>query len=94
MGCHICLRFFCPAIVAPDSVDLELPCQGVQIQSKLRRGLVIIAKILQNLSNNMAFGKEAHMVFLNPLLETNIGPMSKFLEEPFVSTLTLSYAMY
>lgn len=82
---YACFSFFCPAIVSPESIDIELPRQDVQAQNILRRGLVVIAKILQSLSNNLLFGKEVHMVFLNPLLESSIGSMSRFLEEPFVS---------
>ena len=50
----------------------------------LRRGLMVIAKIMQNLANNMFFGKEAHMTILNKFLESNIANVTRFLSEMHV----------
>ncbi|KAF8577060.1 hypothetical protein K439DRAFT_586493 [Ramaria rubella] len=83
VGGFLFLRFICPAIVSPASIDIEVPGQADQNDSNSRRCLVIIAKILQNLSNNIKFGKEAHMIFLNPLLEYNVFSVCRFLTEPF-----------
>lgn len=45
-----------------------------------QRGLTLIAKILQNLSNSVAFGdKEAYMQPLNPLLTQNFPVIAAFL---------------
>lgn len=62
-----------------------------------RRGLMVIAKIIQNLANNIFFGKEQHMMTLNKFLENNITNVTRFLSELHVfifssfrtSTLTL-----
>jgi len=51
----------------------------------LRRGLMVIAKIIQNLANNIFFGKEAHMTVLNKFLEGNIANITRFLSEMHVS---------
>lgn len=40
-----------------------------------------IAKIMQNLANNIFFGKEAHMVPLNDFLSKNIVNVTRFLSE-------------
>ena len=50
----------------------------------LRRGLMVIAKIIQNLANNIFFGKEAHMTILNKFLEGNIANVTRFLSEMHV----------
>ena len=42
---------------------------------------MVIAKIIQNLANNILFGKEAHMVILNDFLKENIVTVTKFLSE-------------
>ena len=44
-----------------------------------------IAKIMQNLANNIFFGKEAHMVTLNQFLEANIVNVTRYLSEINVS---------
>ena len=52
----------------------------------LRRGLMVIGKIIQNLANNIFFGKEAHMTVLNKFLESNIANVTRFLSEMHVSS--------
>lgn len=42
---------------------------------------MVIAKIIQNLANNILFGKELHMVILNDFLKDNIVTVTKFLSE-------------
>ena len=76
-------RFISPAIVAPEIVDVEVPKDDAVI----RRGLMVIAKIIQNLANNIFFGKEAHMVSLNKFLEDNIVNVTRFLSEINVSPI-------
>ncbi|KAG5648701.1 hypothetical protein DXG03_000048 [Asterophora parasitica] len=70
--------FISPAVVAPEIIDLELPKESSVV---LRRGLMVITKIIQNLANNIFFGKEAHMVVLNPFLKANITNVTRFLSE-------------
>ncbi len=69
---HGTRRFISPAVVAPETVDINLPNES------LRRGLMIIAKIIQNLANNVQFGKEPHMMRLNDYLATNMQTVTGF----------------
>jgi neurofibromin 1 len=83
-------RFITPAVVSPETVDIELPSEnGVT----MRRGLMLIGKILQNLANNIFFGKEAHMTVLNKFLEGQIANVTRFLSEIHVSSLSLSHSV-
>jgi neurofibromin 1 len=74
--------FILPAIVAPETIDVELPKElSRDEQMGIRRGLMVIAKIIQNLANNLFFGKEKHMVPLNTFLQDNIASVTRFLSE-------------
>lgn len=78
VGAFIFLRFFCPAIVAPDSEGLI----NKSPNKEMRRGLLLIAKIVQNLANNVLFGaKEPYMIPLNEFLTQNICIVTNFLRE-------------
>ncbi|KAG8905759.1 Ras GTPase activating protein ira2 [Tulasnella sp. 403] len=77
VGGFIFLRFICPTIVSPSSVDIELPADNPAIH----RGLVLITKIIQNLANNILFGKEAFMMSMNSFLTSNIMPVTRFLSD-------------
>lgn len=78
----ICNRFISPAIVAPETIDIELPKDlSREEHMVIRRGLMVIAKIIQNLANNLFFGKEKHMVPLNTFLQANIASVTRFLSE-------------
>ncbi|RYP13921.1 hypothetical protein DL767_010513 [Monosporascus sp. MG133] len=69
VGSFIFLRFFCPAIVAPETDGLV----STPPSKELRRGLLLIAKVIQNLANNVLFGaKEPYMYGLNDFLTQNI----------------------
>lgn len=63
-------------------MEVELPKDENMIV--IRRGLLVIAKILQNLANNIFFGKELYMVLLNKFLEENIANVTRFLSEIIV----------
>lgn len=83
VGSFIFLRFFCPAIVSPEQADLELPSDTREI----RRALLMITKVIQNLANNVVFAnKEPHMKVLNKFLSENIKGVSKFLSDLSVSS--------
>ncbi|KAF5369620.1 hypothetical protein D9757_010458 [Collybiopsis confluens] len=75
LGAFVFLRFISPAVVAPETIDLDPPGDG------LRRGLTLIAKIIQNLANNIFFGKEAHMMALNDFLRDHIAHVTRYLSE-------------
>ncbi|PPR04649.1 hypothetical protein CVT24_011867 [Panaeolus cyanescens] len=76
-------RFISPAVVTPENIDIVIP-RG-ENSATLRRGLMVIAKIIQNLANNLFFGKEAFMTIFNPFLESNITNVTRFLSEMHVS---------
>lgn len=82
VGAFVFLRFFCPAIVAPDAEGL-IPSAP---SKEMRRGLLLIAKVVQNLANNVLFGaKEPYMYPLNDFLTQNIYRVTTFLREISVS---------
>lgn len=78
--------YISPAIVNPALVDVDYPQDPV-----LKRGLMNIAKIMQNLANNIFFGKEVHMTPLNDFLRANIVNVTRYLSEINVGvSLTLA----
>lgn len=84
VGAFIFLRFFCPAIVTPEAEGLvaERPSK------EMRRGLLLIAKVIQNLANNVLFGaKEPYMYPLIDFLTQNIYLVTTFLREISVRLL-------
>ncbi|TFY83118.1 hypothetical protein EWM64_g893 [Hericium alpestre] len=78
LGAFIFLRFISPAVVAPETVDIEIPKEDAMT---IRRGLMVIGKIIQNLANNIFFGKELYMTGLNEFLGKNIVNVTRFLSE-------------
>jgi hypothetical protein len=74
--------FISPAVVSPEIIDIEIPKENYTV---LRRGLMVIVKIVQNLANNTFFVKEAHMMIFNKFLEDNIADVTRFLSEMHVS---------
>lgn len=78
VGAFIFLRFFCPAIVAPDVEGLVSTAPS----REMRRGLLLVAKVIQNLANNVLFGvKEPYMFSLNEFLVHNVFDITRFLHE-------------
>ena len=81
VGSFIFLRFFNPALVAPDSENLCKPIDN----PKIRRALLLVTKIVQNLANDVLFGaKEPYVMIMNDFLNEHIGQMKAFLEEILV----------
>jgi len=78
VGAFIFLRFFCPAIVAPEIEGLVPTAPS----NHMRRGLLLVAKIIQTLANNVPFGaKEPYMYPLMDFLTNNIYTVTTFLRE-------------
>jgi len=76
-GGFIFLRFFCPAVVAPEAFGIS----NAVIPAEKRRGLVLISKSLQNLSNGVQFGaKEPFMRPMNEFIVLNLKNVRMFLE--------------
>jgi hypothetical protein len=80
VGSFIFLRFFCPAIVNPEAVELDVSADAREI----RRALLMITKVIQNLANNVKF-KEPHMQILNDFLAANIKQVTRYLGDIAVS---------
>jgi len=78
VGSFFFLRYMCPAIVAPNAFDL---ITGELNDPDVRRALTMIAKVLQNLANEVAKFKEEFMEPLNSFLTNNIGNIKKFYED-------------
>ncbi|KAI8817571.1 uncharacterized protein EV422DRAFT_541210 [Fimicolochytrium jonesii] len=73
------LRFICPAIVSPETHGI---IQAAEVRKELRRGLVLITKVVQNLANNVLFGaKEAFMSGANDVLRDNVAKVHSFLSD-------------
>ena len=80
VGSFIFLRFFCPAIVSPDTEGLIK--NTASISREMRRGFLIATKVIQNLANNVLFGaKETYMIVLNDFLTSNIYKVASFLRD-------------
>eukprot|EP01084_Bolivina_argentea_P224509 379621_1 len=60
VGKYICLRFYIPAIITPESIPTIVK---KKLSKTMRRNLILVAKILENLFTGIAFGD----TFMNPL---------------------------
>lgn len=66
IGGYIFLRFFTPAIGNPSDKKFNFIDEPTKV---MRRNLILISKVVQNLSNGVEFGqKEPYMSLLNPFL--------------------------
>ncbi|KAH3757384.1 GTPase activation, GAP [Pelomyxa schiedti] len=78
IGSFLFLRFFNPALSVPETYGIL----SKSPPGEIRRQLIIIAKILQNLANGVQFGaKEPFMVKFNTFLETNTPSLKSFYDE-------------
>ncbi|XP_018362342.1 PREDICTED: neurofibromin isoform X1 [Trachymyrmex cornetzi] len=67
VGTVIFLRFINPAIVSPqESGIINKP-----VPHEIKRGLMLMSKILQNIANHVEFSKEQHMLPFNNFLRTH-----------------------
>ncbi|XP_063990874.1 neurofibromin isoform X3 [Diachasmimorpha longicaudata] len=64
VGTVIFLRFINPAIVSPQEMGIVNKPVPVQV----KRGLMLMSKILQNIANHVEFSKEQHMLPFNDFL--------------------------
>lgn len=59
------------------------------ISPGVRRGLVLVSKILQNLANGVEFGyKEAHMAILNPFIIEHLSVVHTFFDKLTVRSIS------
>lgn len=78
IGGFIFLRFFCPAVSSPEAYGIveEPP------SASARRLLILITKVLQNLSNDVEFGsKEPYMTKMNDFIHSNRQKLSDFYDK-------------
>ncbi|KAI9227506.1 MAG: hypothetical protein DHS80DRAFT_17060, partial [Piptocephalis tieghemiana] len=79
VGGFLFLRFFSPAIAAPETHHL---ISAGQKTPETRKGLILITKIMQNLANGVLFGrKESYTKGLNDFLLANSTKVAAFLDE-------------
>jgi len=78
IGGWIFLRYFCPAIFTPmiSGIVTTMP------NEKSQRGLTLIAKTLQNIANNVTFGKkEDSLEWLNKFITNNLLACQDYFDE-------------
>ncbi|KAF5294854.1 hypothetical protein FQA39_LY00338 [Lamprigera yunnana] len=67
VGTVIFLRFINPAIVSPQEMGIVIK----QVPVPVKRGLMLMSKILQNIANHVEFSKEQHMLPFNDFLRAH-----------------------
>ena len=79
IGGFFLLRYVNPAVVSPQAFMLV----NEKLSNYTRRNLTVLAKVMQNLANNVTFGgvKEYFMEPLNKVLSRNRDRVNRFLEE-------------
>lgn len=70
-------RVYAPAVISPDVFKLIPP--DIPVSKKARRNLILLAKVLQALSNGVIGAKEAYMLPLKPFIDQHTPGMHKFL---------------
>eukprot|EP00743_Colponemidia_sp_Colp-15_P006347 GILK01006831.1.p1 GENE.GILK01006831.1~~GILK01006831.1.p1 ORF type:complete len:922 (+),score=203.02 GILK01006831.1:184-2949(+) len=77
VGGFIYLRYFNPVIAAPEAFNVvkSKPTQ------EMKRNLLMIAKVLQNLSNQKLFDKEVYMRPMNDFIQRNLRTMLDFFDD-------------
>lgn len=78
IGGFFILRFVNPAVATPNAYMLV----DAKLTATARRNFTLLAKVQQNLANNVPFGgaKEAYMAPLNSVLARCIAPLNQFLD--------------
>ncbi|XP_067682311.1 neurofibromin-like isoform X6 [Haliotis asinina] len=77
IGTVIFLRFINPAIVSP----YESGIVEEEPTLRIKRGLTLMCKIMQNIANHLLFTKEQHMTAFNEFLKSNFEAGRKFFTE-------------
>jgi hypothetical protein len=91
LGAFMFLRFISPAVVHPESIDIEVAKEN---ESTMKKGLLVIAKVIQGLANNIFFGKQAHMSSLNEFLKAHIVTVTRFLSDLNACVISSFLLMY
>ena len=74
VGTVLFLRFINPAIVSP----YEMGIVEKQPPTHIKRGLMLMSKILQNIANHVEFSKEQHMLYCNEFVQRNFESGRRF----------------
>jgi len=74
VGTVLFLRFINPAIVSP----YEMGIVEKQPPPNIKRGLMLMSKILQNIANHVEFSKEQHMLCYNEFVQRNLDAGRRF----------------
>ena len=74
VGTVMFLRFINPAIVSP----FEMGIVEKQPPANIKRGLMLMSKILQNIANHVEFSKEQHMLCFNDFVRSNFEAGRRF----------------
>lgn len=77
VGTVVFLRFINPALVSP----CESGMTDLEITSRMKRGLTLMCKIMQNIANHVLFTKEAYMKPFNEFLKTNFDAARMFFHQ-------------
>ncbi|KAK7488237.1 hypothetical protein BaRGS_00020544 [Batillaria attramentaria] len=77
IGTVIFLRFINPAIVSP----YESGIVEKEPTPRMKRGLTLMCKIMQNIANHLLFTKEVHMMAFNDFLKANFDNGRRFFTE-------------
>ncbi|XP_025089023.1 neurofibromin-like isoform X8 [Pomacea canaliculata] len=77
IGTVIFLRFINPAIVSP----YESGIVEKEPTLRMKRGLTLMCKIMQNIANHLLFTKEVHMMAFNEFLKSNFENGRRFFTE-------------
>ena len=85
VGTVIFLRFINPVLVSPHEYGIV----DIEPTPKMKRGLTLMCKILQNIANNLIFTKEVHMKFFNDFLRSNLDLATDFVIE--ISSVSLDF---
>ncbi|KAJ8682950.1 hypothetical protein QAD02_018742 [Eretmocerus hayati] len=74
VGTVIFLRFINPAIVSPKEHGIV----NRNVPTHVKRGLMLMSKILQNIANHVEFSKEQHMLHFNDFLRAKFEIARRF----------------
>ena len=76
IGGFIFLRFICPAVVAPEAYGIS----KVPISTGVRRSLLLVSKIIQNIANGIKQAKEAYMTCADDFILLNQSKIVNYYE--------------
>lgn len=86
----IFLRFINPAIVSPQ----EMGIVNKPVPQHVKRGLMLMSKILQNIANHVEFSKEQHMLPFNDFLTARFEIGRKFFEKISLTCEKIEHNQY